>query len=40
MLHGVALGDFTSYYLGLLNGVEPSPVAALDWLKSYMAERA
>ena len=37
MLHGIALGDFTSYYLGLLHGVDPSPVAALDWLKSYMA---
>ncbi len=37
MLHGVALGDFASYYLGLLHGVDPSPVAALDWLKSYMA---
>ena len=37
MLYGVALGDFTSYYLGLLHGVDPSPVAALDWLKAYMA---
>jgi glucose/mannose-6-phosphate isomerase len=40
MLSGVALGDFMSYYLGLLHGVEPSPVAALDWLKSYMSARA
>ena len=39
MLHGITLGDFTSYYLGLLHGVEPSPVAALDWLKAYMSAR-
>lgn len=40
MLYGIALGDFTSYYLGLLHGVEPSPVPALDWLKAYMAARS
>jgi glucose/mannose-6-phosphate isomerase len=25
--------DFTSYYLALLNGVDPTPVAAIDYLK-------
>ncbi len=40
MLGGIALGDFTSYYLGLLHGVDPSPVPALDWLKSYMSARS
>jgi glucose/mannose-6-phosphate isomerase len=39
MLWAIQLGDFVSYYLGLLHGVEPSPVGALEWLKSYMASR-
>ena len=39
MLWAIGFGDFTSYYLGLLYGVEPSPVGALDWLKAYMASR-
>jgi glucose/mannose-6-phosphate isomerase len=39
MLWAITFGDFTSYYLGLLHGVEPSPVGALDWLKAYMASR-
>jgi glucose/mannose-6-phosphate isomerase len=39
MLWAVQLGDLASYYAGLLNGVHPSPVGALDWLKSYLAAR-
>lgn len=39
MLWAIQLGDFTSYYLGLLHGVDPSPMEALVWLKSYMAAR-
>ena len=39
MLWAIEFGDFTSYYLGLLHGVEPSPVGALEWLKAYMASR-
>ncbi len=39
MLWAVQFGDLTSYYAGLLNGVHPSPVGALDWLKRYLAER-
>jgi glucose/mannose-6-phosphate isomerase len=39
MLHALLLGDFASYYAGLLNGVRPSPMGALDWLKSYMASK-
>jgi hypothetical protein len=35
----VQLGDLTSYYAGLLNGVHPSPMGALDWLKRYLATR-
>jgi glucose/mannose-6-phosphate isomerase len=40
MLCGLILGDYTSYYLGLLNGVAPSPVEPLIELKSYLASRA
>jgi glucose/mannose-6-phosphate isomerase len=39
MLRAVQLGDFVSYYVGLLNDVDPSPVEALDELKSLMAAR-
>jgi len=39
MLCGVILGDYVSYYLGLLNGVEPSPVGPLIELKAYLASR-
>ncbi len=37
MLWAIQFGDFASYYLGLLNGADPSEVRALDWLKSKMA---
>lgn len=37
MLWAIQFGDFASYYLGLLNGADPSEVRALDWLKSNMA---
>lgn len=39
MLRAVLLGDYVSYYLGLLNGVHPSPVEALGRLKDFLAER-
>jgi glucose/mannose-6-phosphate isomerase len=39
VLWAVQLGDLTSYYAGLLNGVHPSPMGALDWLKRYLATR-
>lgn len=37
VLWAVQMGDLTSYYAGLLHGVHPSPMQALDWLKRYMA---
>jgi hypothetical protein len=40
MLRGVLLGDLVSFYLGLLNGVDPSPVAALVELKEFLSTRA
>jgi glucose/mannose-6-phosphate isomerase len=39
VLRAVQLGDYVSYYLGLLNGVEPSPVEALGRLKDLLASR-
>ena len=39
MLWAIQFGDFASYYMGLLHGVEPSPVGALDWLKAYVGSR-
>ena len=40
MLRGLAMGDLVSYYLGLLNGVHPSPVPALLELKDWMSKEA
>jgi glucose/mannose-6-phosphate isomerase len=39
VLRGVLMGDLVSYYLGLLNGVDPSPVEALTELKNFLASR-
>jgi glucose/mannose-6-phosphate isomerase len=30
--------DFVSYYLALLNGVDPTPVKAIDYLKEKLSE--
>ncbi len=34
----VLLGDYVSYYLAILNGTEPGPVAAIDYLKTELAK--
>ncbi|MDZ7771433.1 MAG: bifunctional phosphoglucose/phosphomannose isomerase [Balneolaceae bacterium] len=34
----VQMGDWTSYYLALINGVDPTPIAKIDLLKSRLAE--
>ena len=39
VLRAVQLGDYASYYLGLLNGLEPSPVEALGRLKDLLASQ-
>ncbi len=36
MLSTIMFGDYTSYYLALLNGEDPSPVPPLDYLKSKL----
>jgi len=38
IMSAVLLGDYVSYYLALLNEVDPSPVAAIDYLKGRLAE--
>jgi glucose/mannose-6-phosphate isomerase len=38
LLTAVYLGDYTSYYLGLLNGVEPSAIPAITRLKRGLSE--
>jgi glucose/mannose-6-phosphate isomerase len=38
MMSLVLLGDYVSYYLALLNGVDPSPVTAIDFLKAELAK--
>ena len=37
MLWAIQLGDFVSYYLGLLYGVDPSEMRALEWIKSRLS---
>lgn len=37
MLWCMSLGDWVSYYLALLNGVDPTPEAAIAYMKRAMA---
>ncbi len=37
MMSLVLLGDFTSYYLAILNGADPTPVEAISYLKDRLA---
>ena len=39
MLTLTLLGDYVSYYLALLNGVDPTPVQAIDRLKAHLGNR-
>jgi glucose/mannose-6-phosphate isomerase len=36
-LMGIMLGDFVSFYLAMLKGVDPSPVSSIGELKRRMA---
>ncbi len=36
MLSVVLLGDYVNYYLAILQGIDPSPVATIDFIKSRM----
>ena len=35
----VLWGDFVSYYMAILNGTDPTPIAAIDHLKRELSER-
>jgi len=35
----VLFGDYTSYYLAILNKIDPTPVKAIDFLKEQLAKR-
>jgi len=38
MMSLILFGDYTSYYLALLYRIDPSPVAAIDYLKQQLAK--
>ncbi len=38
MMSLIQFGDFTSFYLAILNKVDPTPVAVIDFLKTALAE--
>ena len=38
LVSAIAYGDWTSYYLALLSGVDPTGIAAIDYLKARLAE--
>jgi glucose/mannose-6-phosphate isomerase len=37
MLSAVQLGDFISYYMALLNGVDPTPIEVINYLKQKLS---
>ena len=39
MLQLIYLGDYTSYYLAILNNVAPNPVSIIEFLKERLAEK-
>jgi glucose/mannose-6-phosphate isomerase len=38
MLWAIHLGDYVTYYLAALNGVDPTPVRAISYLKERLSE--
>jgi glucose/mannose-6-phosphate isomerase len=34
----IYLGDWTSYYLAILNGIDPTPVKVIDYLKNELGK--
>jgi glucose/mannose-6-phosphate isomerase len=40
VLSMLLLGDYTSYYLALLNGVDPSPTHTIDLAKQWLSDSA
>ena len=40
MVSLIALGDYVSYYLALLNGADPTEIEPIDYLKDALAREA
>jgi glucose/mannose-6-phosphate isomerase len=40
LLSTIHLGDYVSYYLAALRGVDPTPVESIDYLKERLAQRS
>jgi len=38
MISLILFGDYTSFYLAILNGVDPTPVDSIDFIKKYLAQ--
>lgn len=36
-LYAILLGDYVSYYLAMLNSIDPTPVAPIDYVKAQLA---
>jgi glucose/mannose-6-phosphate isomerase len=36
MMSLIYIGDWTSYYLAILNGIDPTPVSSIDYLKKQL----
>jgi glucose/mannose-6-phosphate isomerase len=36
ILSTIILGDYTSYYLAVLQGIDPSPVPPIDFIKNRL----
>ena len=39
MMSLILLGDYVSYYLALLNGVDPTPIPTIDYLKEELSRK-
>ena len=37
LLYGMYLGDYVSYYLAMLNEVDPTPSSSLAFIEEYLA---
>ncbi|MFC1909817.1 bifunctional phosphoglucose/phosphomannose isomerase [Chloroflexota bacterium] len=38
MLSTVLFGDYVSYYLSIMSGIDPTPVKVIDFLKNYLTQ--
>ena len=38
VMTAILLGDYFSYYLGLLRGVDPSPMPNIEWIKARLSD--